>query len=81
MRLRSLRKLEEIADSFPGVMKAYAIQAGREIRIMVEPTEVNDNEAALLARDVSKQVERDVTYPGQIKITVCRELRAVEYAK
>jgi ribonuclease Y len=79
--VKRLRHLEEIADSFRGVTKAYAIQAGREIRIMVEPTEINDNEACLLARDVAKRVEKDVEYPGQIKVTVCRELRAVDYAK
>ena len=75
------KQLEEIADSFQGVNKAYAMQAGREIRIMVEPTEITDNEASLLAREVSKKIENDVQYPGQIKITVCRETRAVEYAK
>lgn len=79
--VKRLRHLEDIADSFRGVTKAYAIQAGREIRIMVEPTEINDNEACLLARDVAKRVEKDVEYPGQIKVTVCRELRAVDYAK
>jgi ribonucrease Y len=79
--VKRLRHLEEIADSFRGVTKAYAIQAGREIRIMVEPSEINDNEACLLARDVAKRVEKDVEYPGQIKVTVCRELRAVDYAK
>lgn len=79
--VKRLRALEEIADSFRGVTKAYAIQAGREIRIMVEPTEISDNEACLLARDVAQRVEKDVEYPGQIKVTVCRELRAVDYAK
>lgn len=79
--VKRLRRLEEIADSFSGVTKAYAIQAGREMRIMVEPTEINDNEACLLARDISKRIEQEVEYPGQIKITVCRELRVVEYAK
>lgn len=79
--VKRLRHLEEIADGFRGVTKAYAIQAGREIRIMVEPTEINDNEACLLAREVAKRVEKDVEYPGQIKVTVCRELRAVDYAK
>ena len=79
--VKRLRRLEEIADGFKGVTKAYAIQAGREIRIIVEPKEINDNEACLLARNVCKQIEKEVEYPGQIKITVCRELRAVEYAK
>lgn len=79
--VKRLKKLEEIADGFRGVTKAYALQAGREIRIMVEPTEINDNEASLLARDISKRIEQEVDYPGQIKITVCRELRVTEYAK
>lgn len=79
--VKRLKSLEEIADRFHGVSKAYALQAGREVRIMVEPTEVNDNEAVMLARDISKEIEKEVEYPGQIKITVCREIRAVEYAK
>jgi ribonuclease Y len=79
--VKRLRDIEAIADSFKGVTKAYAIQAGREIRIAVEPTEVNDNEASLIARDVSKRIERELQYPGQIKVTVCRESRFTEYAK
>lgn len=79
--VKRLRDLEEIANSFPGVIKAYAIQAGREIRVMVEPTEINDNEASLLAREVTNRIEKEVQYPGQIKVTVCRETRAVSYAK
>lgn len=79
--VRRLKNLEEIADQFKGVNKAYALQAGREIRIMVEPTEVSDNEAVLLARDISKKIEKEMDYPGQIKVTVCRETRAVEYAR
>ena len=79
--VKRLRQLEEIADGFPGVTKSYALQAGREIRIMVEPTEVSDAEASLLARDISKRIEKDLQYPGQIRVTVCRETRAVEYAK
>ncbi|MBI3735089.1 ribonuclease Y, partial [Candidatus Sumerlaeota bacterium] len=79
--VKRLRDIEAIADSFKGVTKAYAIQAGREIRIMVEPTEINDNEASLMARDVSKRIEKELQYPGQNKVTVCRETRFVEYAK
>jgi ribonuclease Y len=79
--IKRLEKLEGIADSFAGVEKAYAIQAGREIRIMVEPERVTDAEAYQLAREVTKKVESELEYPGQIKVTVIRETRAVEYAK
>ncbi|MCX7919800.1 MAG: ribonuclease Y [bacterium] len=79
--IKRLEKLEEIADSFSGVAKAYALQAGREIRVIVEPEQVNDVHAAKLARDISKQIEKELQYPGQIKVTVVREVRAVEYAK
>lgn len=79
--VKRMERLEEIADQFKGVTKAYAIQAGRELRICVEPTEVNDNEAALLAREIAKKVEQELEYPGQIKVIVCREIRATEYAK
>ncbi|MDI6784805.1 MAG: ribonuclease Y [bacterium] len=79
--IKRLEKLEEIADSFSGVAKAYALQAGREIRVMVEPEQVNDLTAIKLARDISKQIEKELQYPGQIKVTVVRETRAVEYAK
>jgi len=79
--IRRLEKLEAIADSYDGVEKSYAIQAGREIRIMVKPDQVDDAEAAKLARDITKRIEQEVEYPGQIKVTVIRETRAVEYAK
>lgn len=79
--VKRLEKLEDIANSFPGVEKTYALQAGREVRIMVEPEQVNDGEAALLARDVTKRIEDELEYPGQIKVTVLREKRIVEYAK
>jgi ribonuclease Y len=79
--IKRLEKLEEIADSFSGVAKAYALQAGREIRVMVEPEQVNDISAVKLARDISKQIEKELQYPGQIKVTVVRETRAIEYAK
>lgn len=79
--IKRLEKLEEIAMSFQGVEKCYALQAGREIRIMVEPDRINDNEAAMLARDITKRIETELQYPGQIKVTVVREKRIVEYAK
>ena len=76
-----LNQLEEIANSFKGVDKTFAIQAGREIRIMVVPDQVNDSEMVLLAHDISKQIESELEYPGQIKVSVVRESRAVDYAK
>jgi len=79
--LKRLESLESLANSFPGVEKSYAIQAGREIRIMVKPNEIDDLEALRLARDVVKKIEETLEYPGQVKVTVIRETRAVEYAK
>lgn len=79
--LKRLEGLETIASSFPGVEKAYAIQAGREIRILVEPEKVDDASAVLLARDVANRIEQDMEYPGQVQVTVVRESRAVEYAR
>jgi ribonuclease Y len=79
--IKRLEKLEEIANSFKGVEKAYAIQAGREIRIMVKPDEVDDLGAIELARNIAKKVEEELEYPGQIKVNVIRETRATEYAK
>ena len=79
--VRRLENLEEIANTTPGVSNSYAIQAGREIRIIVNPDEVHDDEMALLARDVSKRIESELEYPGQIKVNVVRETRAVDYAK
>lgn len=79
--VQRLEKLEEIADSFPGVEKAYAIQAGREIRVMVEPDKISDDAAASLARDLSRKIEEQMEYPGQIKVTIIRETRAVDYAR
>lgn len=79
--IKRLQKLEEIGDSFTGVEKTYAIQAGREIRIVVQPDQVNDVEATYLARDIAKRIENEMVYPGQIKVTVLRETRATEYAR
>jgi len=79
--LQRLQKLEELANGFPGVEKSYALQAGREIRVFVQPDSINDNAAVQLAREISKKVEQELQYPGQIKVTVVRETRAIEYAK
>ena len=79
--IKRLEKLEEIANSYNGVEKSYAVQAGREVRIMVKPDVVNDDEMVLIARDIVKQIEREMEYPGQIKVNVIRETRSVEYAK
>jgi len=79
--IKRLEKLETLADSFPGVEKSYAIQAGREIRIMVKPEEVDDLASIKLSRDIARKAEQDLDYPGQIKVVVIRETRAVEYAK
>ena len=79
--LKRLERLEEIACSFAGVDKSYAIQAGREVRIIVKPEQVDDAESIRVAREISKRIENELDYPGQIKVTVIRETRAVEYAK
>lgn len=79
--VKRLQKLETIADSFPGVEKTYAVQAGREIRLMVRPEVVDDAAAHKLARDAAKRIEEEMQYPGQIKVTVIRETRAIDYAK
>lgn len=79
--IKRLRALEEIANSFKGVQQSYAIQAGREVRIIVQPEEIDDLASARLARDIAKKVEETMQYPGQIKVTVIRETRAVEFAK
>lgn len=79
--LKRIEALESVANSFPGVEKAYAVQAGREVRIMVKPEEVDDLSAMRLARDIVKKIEETLEYPGQIKVTVVRETRAVDYAR
>jgi len=79
--IKRIRALEDLAASFPGVNQCYAIQAGREVRIIVEPGDIDDLAAARLARDIAKKIEETMHYPGQIRVTVIRETRAVEYAK
>ncbi len=79
--IKRLQNLEEIADSFEGVEKSFAIQAGREIRIIVKPDEINDDKMTILAREVAKKVENEMDYPGQIKVNVIRESRVIDYAK
>ncbi len=79
--IKRLQNLEEIADSFEGVEKSFAIQAGREVRIIVKPDRISDDEMTILARDVAKKVENEMDYPGQIKVNIIRETRVVDYAK
>jgi len=79
--IQRLNKLEELALKYPGVVKTYAIQAGRELRVIVGAENVTDKEATQISYDLSKKIQDEMTYPGQIKITVIRETRAVSYAK
>jgi ribonuclease Y len=79
--VKRLERLEQIALAQGGVEKVFAMQAGREVRIMVKPTDVDDIQAQVIARDVAKQVEEELTYPGQIRVTVVRESRATEFAR
>jgi ribonuclease Y len=79
--IKRLEKLEEIANSFQGVQQSFAIQAGREVRILVKPEQIDDTSAQLMARDIAKRIEQELSFPGQIRVTVVRETRAIEYAK
>jgi ribonuclease Y len=79
--IKRLEKLEEIANSFNGVEKCFAIQAGREVRILVKPEVISDDDMTILAREIVKKIESDMEYPGQIKVHVVRENRAIEFAK
>ena len=79
--IKRLEKLEEITGSYPGVEKSYAIQAGREVRVMVKPEQVSEDEMVILARELAKRIESELEYPGQIKVHVLRETKVVEYAK
>ena len=79
--MQRLQALEDVANSFPGIEKSYAIQAGREVRVMVQPDVVDDITAANLARDLVKKIEETLTFPGQIKVTVIRETRNIEFAR
>lgn len=79
--IKRLKELETLALNFDGVNKCYAIQAGRELRVMVDAESVTDNQAAQLSFDISQKIEKEMQYPGQIKVTVIREMRAVNFAK
>jgi ribonuclease Y len=79
--IKRIEKLEEIAQTFPGVKRAYALQAGREVRIIVEEDILDDEKAMILAREVAQKIEAEMNFPGQIKVNVIREKRAIEYAK
>ena len=79
--IKRLEKLEEVTSSFPGVEKSFAIQAGREVRVMVKPEQISEDQMVLLARDIAKKIEEELEYPGQIKVNVLRETRVTEYAK
>jgi len=79
--LKRVRSLEEIANSQNGVVQSYALQAGREIRIFVRPEEIDDLESIRMAHEIAKNIEENMQYPGQIKVTVIRETRAIDYAK
>ena len=79
--IKRLESLEEIASGFEGVERSFAIQAGREIRIIVNPEKVSDDKMVLLAREIAKKIENELDYPGQIKVNMVRETRAIDYAK
>jgi len=79
--IKRIKELEETALSYPGVLKSYAIQAGRELRVVVESEKVSDETASQLAFQISDKIQNEMTYPGQVKVTVIRETRAIAYAK
>ncbi len=79
--IKRVEDLERIGMSFPGVEKCFALQAGRELRVMVEPAQVTDEQAYLLARNIARKIEEELQYPGQIRVTMVRETRCVEFAK
>ena len=79
--IKRLQQLEEVGKSFPGVDSCFAIQAGREIRVMVKPEQINDDKMVPLAREISKKIEQELEYPGQIKVNIIRESRVSDYAK
>jgi len=79
--IKRLKEMEDIAMAYPGVMKTYAIQAGRELRVIVGSEKISDQEADALSHDIAKKIQDEMTYPGQVKITVIRETRSVSYAK
>ena len=78
---KRMKQFEEIAHSFNGIDNAFAIQAGRELRVMVNSGKIDDKQAILVARDIAREIEKELTYPGEIKVTVIRETRIVEYAR
>ena len=79
--IKRLKEMEDLALSYPGVMKTYAIQAGRELRVIVGSDKISDQDADLLSHDIAKKIQDEMTYPGQVKITVIRETRSISYAK
>ena len=79
--VQRLEELERIANSFEGVKKTFAVQAGREVRVIVDPQKIGDNDAVLLARDICKKIEANMQFPGQIRVVVVREMRCIEYAR
>ena len=79
--IKRLERLEGIANSFPAVDKAYAIQAGREIRVIVNSEKTNDRDSAKICRDIAKEIENELTYPGEVKVTLIRETRFTDYAR
>jgi len=79
--IKRLERLEEVASAFPGVEQAYAIQAGREVRVIVNSEKISDKDAAKVCRDIAKEIESELSYPGEVKVTLLRETRFIEYAR